>query len=142
MDVFVYGTLTDPEQVGRLLDSFVFVGPATLDGLHAVDGKYPTLAPGGRTAGRLLRTEAIHALDEYEHVADGLYTRVTVPLEGGSPHPDDADVYVGNPTRLNVSDDVDWPAVDVDEPGNDDFAARVRNYVAREDVSIAVERES
>ncbi|WP_435145148.1 gamma-glutamylcyclotransferase family protein [Halobaculum sp. P14] len=45
MDVFVYGTLTAPDRVAELLDSFVFVGPATLRGLRVVDGEYPTLAP-------------------------------------------------------------------------------------------------
>lgn len=151
MDVFVYGTLTDPEQVGQVLDSFVFVGPATLSGLHAVDGTYPTLAPGGRTAGRLLRTEAIDALDAYERVDDGLYTRVAVPLDGGEDHPDEAAVYVGNPDRLDVEGDVDWRgsvasdvAVDDADANADamaDFAARVRDFVATEDVSIVVNRE-
>ena len=80
MRVFVYGTLTNPDRVQEVLDSFVFVGPATLRGLHAVDGQYPTLAPDGRVGGRLLRTEEVDALDAYEGVADGLYTRVSVPL--------------------------------------------------------------
>ena len=143
MDVFVYGTLTDPKQVGQVLDSFVFVGPATLTGLHAVDGTYPTLAPGGRTAGRLLRTEAIDALDAYERVDDGLYTRVTVPLDGGEDHPDEAAVYVGDPNRLDVAGDVDWrgaAANAADDDGN--FADSVRDFVASEDVSIVVARES
>lgn len=143
MDVFVYGTLTDPEQVGRVLDSYVFVGPATLSGLHAVDGAYPTLAPGGRTAGRLLRTDAVDALDAYERVNDGLYARVTVPLEGGPAHPDEAAVYVGDPDRLDVAADVDWSvAGDGDRDDSVDFADRVRNYLAGEDVSIVVDRES
>jgi len=55
MDVFVYGTLTEPERVAEVLDSYVYVGPATLFGLHLVEGRYPTLAPGGETGGRLLR---------------------------------------------------------------------------------------
>ncbi|MGZ0747844.1 gamma-glutamylcyclotransferase family protein [Haloparvum sp. AD34] len=153
MDVFVYGTLTDPEQVGQVLDSFVFVGPATLSGLHAVDGAYPTLAPGGRTAGRLLRTDEIEALDAYERVDDGLYTRVTVPLDGGEDHPDEAAVYVGDPDRLDVDGDVDWgeAVADVADGGveatsadgtDDGFADRVRDFVAREDVSVVVARES
>ncbi|MFB6236189.1 MAG: gamma-glutamylcyclotransferase [Halopenitus sp.] len=162
MDVFVYGTLTDPEQVGQVLDSFVFVGPATLSGLHAVDGTYPTLAPGGRTAGRLLRTESIDALDAYERVDEGLYTRVSVPLDGGGDHPDEAEVYVGDPDRLDVEGDGDWGESGADnggdgaadrevEPPTDavdaadaeaGFSARVRDYVATEDVSITVVRES
>ncbi|MFC7097772.1 gamma-glutamylcyclotransferase family protein [Halobaculum marinum] len=44
MDVFVYGTLTEPERVRELLDSFAFVGAATLVGLRVVEGRYPTLA--------------------------------------------------------------------------------------------------
>lgn len=155
MDVFVYGTLTDPEQVSQVLDSFVFVGPATLSGLHAVDGTYPTLAPGGRTAGRLLRTDAIGALDAFERVDDGLYTRVTVQLDGGEDHPDEAAVYVGDPDRLDVEGDVGWSEAVASDGANgevegatsgvaDDggFADRVRDYVASEDVSITVVRES
>jgi len=60
MDVFVYGTLTEPARVRELLDSFAFVGAATLTGLCVVEGEYPTLAPPdsptddaeGSTAGR------------------------------------------------------------------------------------------
>jgi len=37
MDVFVYGTLTEPERVAEVLDSYVYVGPATLFGLHLVE---------------------------------------------------------------------------------------------------------
>lgn len=55
MDVFVYGTLTNPDRVRTVLDSFVFVGPAVLEGLRVVDGEYPTLVPpaegsSGRTS--------------------------------------------------------------------------------------------
>jgi hypothetical protein len=32
MDVFVYGTLTEPDRVASVLDSFVFVGAAVLEG--------------------------------------------------------------------------------------------------------------
>lgn len=80
MHVFVYGTLTEPERVGRVVDSFVFVGEAILEGLHPVAGRYPTLVPGGQTPGRLLRTADVDALDAYEGVDDGLYVRVHVPL--------------------------------------------------------------
>lgn len=51
MDIFVYGTLTDPEQAGRVLDSFEYAGDAVLSGLHRVEGTYPTLAPGGSVDG-------------------------------------------------------------------------------------------
>lgn len=47
-DVFVYGTLTDRDRVDDLLESFCFVGDAVIEGLHVVEGDYPTLAPGGR----------------------------------------------------------------------------------------------
>ena len=66
MDVFVYGTLTSPDRVAEVVDSYAFVGPAHLHGLHIVVGRYPTLAPGGRAAGRLLRT------DELARLAAGL----------------------------------------------------------------------
>jgi gamma-glutamylcyclotransferase (GGCT)/AIG2-like uncharacterized protein YtfP len=123
MDVFVYGTLTNPEQVARVVDSYVFVGPATLHGLHLVAGRYPTLAPGGEAGGRLLRTDDIDRIDAYEGVDDGLYVRVSVPrTDGGA-----AAVYVGDPDRLDAA--ADWP-------GEGAFADRVRSYVARTDVSV------
>ena len=102
MDIFVYGTLTEPDRVAEVLDSYVYVGPATLFGLHLVEGRYPTLAPGGETGGRLLRTEEMDALDEYERVGEGLYRRVTVPLDAPDGHPDEAAVYVGDPDRLEA----------------------------------------
>ncbi|QLG29136.1 gamma-glutamylcyclotransferase [Halorarum halophilum] len=92
MDVFVYGTLTNPETVRTIVDSLVFVGPAVLEGLRVLDGEYPTLAPpdgdgdergnmaGPTVAGRLLRTDEVDALDAYEGVETGLYVRVTVPV--------------------------------------------------------------
>ena len=130
MDVFVYGTLTDPARGGDHLDSVVCVGPATLHGLHLVDGRYPTLAPGGKTAGRLLRTDEVDALDAYERVDDGLYVRVTVPLDGGERHPAEATVYVGDPDRLDAT--ATWP-------GEGPFAERVRSHLATADVRVAVD---
>ncbi|UWM54145.1 hypothetical protein N0B31_18760 [Salinirubellus salinus] len=48
MDVFVYGTLTDSDVATRVLGDASEYGPdARLTGLHPVDGRYPTLAPGG-----------------------------------------------------------------------------------------------
>ncbi len=125
MHVFVYGTLTDPETVGDVLDSYVFVGSAILRGLHAVEGEYPTLAPGGEVAGRLLRTEQIDRLDEYERVGDDLYTRISVPLDDET-----AAVYVGDPDRLDA--DADWP-------GDGELSERVEQYVA--DGGAWVERD-
>jgi len=127
MDVFVYGTLTEPEQVGDLLDSFVFVGPATLTGLRLVEGEYPTLAPGGETAGRLLRTDEIDALDEYERVDDDLYVRVAVPLDALEGHPPEATVYVGDPDRLGA--DATWP-------GEGSFRERVDAHLSTTDVAV------
>lgn len=126
---FVYGTLTEPERVGEVVDSFVFVGSAVVSGLHAVDGDYPTLAPGGSVGGRLLRTDGYDALDEYERVDDGLYTRVSVPTSEGFDEEAVA-VYVGDPDRLGA--DATWP-------GDGSFPARVRRYVDHE--SVVVTRE-
>jgi gamma-glutamylcyclotransferase (GGCT)/AIG2-like uncharacterized protein YtfP len=117
MDVFVYGTLTDPERVAEVVDSFVFVGGAVLEGCHPVDGRYPTLAPGGETAGRLLRTDEIDALDAYEGVDSGLYVRVSAPrTDGGT-----VEMYVGDPSALDPAEPVEWP-------GTGPFAERVRRY--------------
>ena len=122
MYVFVYGTLTDPERVEEVLESgtATFAGDATLEGLHRVDGEYPTLAPGGRVEGRLLAVdgEALRHLDRYEGVDAGLYVRVTVPFtdrEGTT------EVYVGDPDRLGITG-VDWPA-------GSKFERQVRRYL-------------
>jgi gamma-glutamylcyclotransferase (GGCT)/AIG2-like uncharacterized protein YtfP len=141
MDVFVYGTLTEPDRAAAVLGSFVFVGPATLTGLRLVEGRYPTLAPVGgaaagddrevaQTAGRLLRTEEIDALDEYERVGDGLYRRATVPLDAPDApgnHPDEAAVYIGDPDRLDA--DATWP-------GDGGFDERVAAHLDRSDVRV------
>ncbi|MUW15795.1 gamma-glutamylcyclotransferase [Halorubrum sp. CBA1125] len=138
MDVFVYGTLTEPERVAEVCDSFVFVGPATLTGLRLVEGRYPTLAPGGETGGRLLRTDEIAALDAYEGVDDGLYYRVTVPLDAPAGHPAEAAVYVGDPDRLDA--DATWPDPGGSaEPGSDEtapFDRRVDAYLDATDVRV------
>lgn len=127
MDVFVYGTLTEPAQVGRVVDSYSFVGGAVLRGLHPVEGRYPTLAPGDRVAGRLLRTAGVRALDRYEGVDDGLYVRVSVPKRSADGEP--VAVYVGDPDRLGVGDEVTWP-------GSGSFRERVERYVRDRDVAI------
>ncbi|OYR67954.1 gamma-glutamylcyclotransferase [Halorubrum ezzemoulense] len=127
MDVFVYGTLTEPERVAEVVDSFVFVGSATLDGLRLMEGRYPTLAPGGETGGRLLRTEAVDALDAYEDVGGGLYVRETVPLDAPADYPDAAAVYVGDPERLDA--DATWP-------GSGPFPNRVRSVLDARDVRV------
>jgi gamma-glutamylcyclotransferase (GGCT)/AIG2-like uncharacterized protein YtfP len=142
MLVFVYGTLTDPDRAAQVLDSFDYEGGATLTGLHRVEGAYPTLAPGGSVTGRLLRTEEIEALDDYEGVDRGLYTRVSVPVESdasaserpgasdaAAATPRSAAVYVGDPDRLDAP--VEWPA---DEP----FPACARRFVGREAVYVRI----
>ncbi|WP_224447945.1 gamma-glutamylcyclotransferase family protein [Haloprofundus salilacus] len=139
MDVFVYGTLTDPERVAELVDSYVFVGPARLSGLHPVSGRYPTLAPGGEVAGRLLRTDDVEALDRYEGVDAGLYVRVAVPRistdenslddSRNGEHSGDVAVYVGDPERLDTEEPISWP-------GEGPLDARVRRYVEEHDVKV------
>ena len=128
--VFVYGTLTDPKQVERVVTEFEFRGRATLHGLHRVDGEYPTLAPGGTVTGRVLRTPGIEAFDAYEGVASGLYVRVSVPWDGGETERAtgrSVDVYVGDPDALGVA--VDWP-------GGGTFPERVRRFVSEEAVVV------
>ncbi|WP_436908352.1 gamma-glutamylcyclotransferase family protein [Halosimplex marinum] len=133
MDVFVYGTLTDPERARAVLDHFEFRGSAVLDGLHRVDAAYPTLVPGGSVEGRILRTDDIAALDRYEGVDSGLYVRVSVPLSDDGADRDrsgeDATVetYVGDPQRLDAP--AEWP-------GEGEFVARVRSYVREDDAVV------
>jgi gamma-glutamylcyclotransferase (GGCT)/AIG2-like uncharacterized protein YtfP len=138
MDVFVYGTLTNPAQVASVVDAYVFVGPAVVEGLHAVEGRYPTLAPGGRVAGRLLRTESVAALDAYEGIDSGLYVRVSVPVAdtGGDPAaPESVEVYVGDPDRLDADESVTWP-------GAGDLRARVTRYLAENEVRVRPVRDA
>jgi gamma-glutamylcyclotransferase (GGCT)/AIG2-like uncharacterized protein YtfP len=120
MDVFVYGTLTDRDRATAVLgeDGFEFVGQAQLEGLHRIEGRYPTLAPGGRVEGRLLRTDRLGALDRYEGAANGLYIRVSIPGDG-----ERAAVYVGDPDQIEVSEPVVWL-------GEGTFGERVERYVS------------
>lgn len=126
MDVFVYGTLTEPAQASAVLDAFEYRGPATLDGLHRVDGRYPTLAPGGEVDGRVLRTDDVAALDRYEGVDRGLYVRVSVPA-GDDLDAETVETYVGDPDALGAP--ADWP-------GDGDFAERVRSYLSANEVAV------
>jgi len=134
MDVFVYGTLTDPETVAEVVDSYAFVGGAVLEGLHPVQGQYPSLAPGGETGGRLLRTEETDALDTYEGVDDGLYVRVSVPRADADGEQQGAvAVYVGDHDRLGVGEDVSWP-------GEGSLRERVAAYIEAEGVRVRERR--
>jgi gamma-glutamylcyclotransferase (GGCT)/AIG2-like uncharacterized protein YtfP len=138
--VFVYGTLTDHDRAGAVLDEFAFRGEATLEGLHRVDGEYPTLAPGGRVSGRLLDTPDLDALDSYEGVDRGLYCRIEVPLVAAETPEQTAEAtdraaettcwtYVGDPDPLGVGSEVTWP-------GDGPFADRVRAHVRDEPVVV------
>jgi len=124
---FVYGTLTDPEVAGRVLDSFVYRGRATLVGCHRADGSYPTLVPGGEVTGRLLETDEVATLDRYEGVADGLYVRVSIPFESPDTSPATVETYVGDPDRLDAP--AEWP-------GDGPFERRVAAYVRESDVRV------
>lgn len=126
MAVFVYGTLTDRETAAQVVESVEYRGRATLDGLHRVDGRYPTLLPGGSVEGRILLPPAIEPLDRYEGVESGLYVRVQVPTADGGR----VETYVGEPARLCVPDE--WP-------GSAPFPERVRTYIREHDVVLRSE---
>lgn len=136
VNVFVYGTLTDPERVDAVLGEsdrevqYADDGPATLEGLHRVHGRYPTLAPGGSVDGRLLAVDeaGLEALDRYEGVDRGLYARVPVPRSEEHAGEGTVWTYVGDPARLGA-DDVDWP-------DGESFADRVRAFVARNEIVV------
>lgn len=134
MEVFVYGTLTDETQVAGLLDDYAFRGAAVLDGMHRVEGQYPTLAPGGSSDGRILATDEVATLDQYEGVDRGLYVRVSVPCEdawewvdpGDASHVEagpTVETYVGAPAALGVDEEVLWP-------GEGSFEERVQAVAA------------
>lgn len=123
MEVFTYGTLTDPARVDAVLTEWTAGPAAVVEGLHRVEGTYPTLAPGGTVEGRILRTEEVDALDRYEGVASGLYVRTEIPhVDGGK-----VAAYVGDPERLDAA--ATWPA-------DGEFAARVAWYVRAHDVTV------
>lgn len=126
MEVFVYGTLTDHATASAILDEYEYRGSAELVGLHRVDGRYPTLAPGGTTAGRILATPERDALDAYEGVDRGLYCRQSVPRADGD---GTVECYVGDPAALNAP--VDWP-------GEDSFPERVARFCADTHVVVRV----
>ncbi|QLK27368.1 gamma-glutamylcyclotransferase [Natrinema zhouii] len=132
MDVFVYGTLTERERVATVLGDadYEFAGRATLEGLHRVDGRYPTLVPGGSVDGRLLAVDdaGLERLDRYEGVERGLYVRVAVPETGAAgTDGEQCWVYVGDPDRLGV--DAPWP-------GNGPLRDRVETFVSQTDAVV------
>jgi AIG2-like family. len=125
--VFVYGTLTDDEQVATLLDSYRFISDAVCTGLRRVDGRYPTLVPGESVTGRLLETDEIDRLDRYEGVERGLYHRLPVSLDppvAATTATTTASVYLAAPNAVGLGSlDRYWP----DEGC---FADRVDNRLA------------
>lgn len=123
----MYGTLRDPDRVAAVVEDFEFGPDATLTGLEPVAGEYPTLAPGGRTEGRILRTDEVAAVDRYEGVERGLYVRASVPRADGD---GTVDTYVGDPDRLGAP--TKWP-------GEGPFERRVRRYLATNRVTVSVE---
>ncbi|PSQ32682.1 gamma-glutamylcyclotransferase [Halobacteriales archaeon QS_9_70_65] len=124
MDVFVYGTLRDPDRAREVVGHADFGPDARLVGLGRVEARYPTLAPGGETDGRVLRLRGgdLAALDAYEGVDRGLYARVRMPDGDGGLWS-----YVGDPAALDAG--VTWP-------GDGPFRARVERYVDRHDVRV------
>ena len=138
MNVFVYGTLSESDQADSVLHDYSYRGPAVLEGLQRVEGAYPTLAPGGSVAGRLMTTDDAAALDRYEGVKNGLYVRISVPLVTGSAEGDGdesgrVEVYVGDPDRLDA--DAEWP-------GEGRFAERLLAYLVANDVRVRCRRDA
>lgn len=127
-EVFVYGTLTRPERVSRVLDSWAFGPDAVIDGLERVEGRYPTLIPGGSVAGRILETSEIGRLDTYEGVDRGLYVRVRIPW---SNQPGAVLVYIGDPESLGADVEDAWP-------GDESFTDRVHAYLRSAEVSVRI----
>lgn len=126
MDFFVYGTLGTRTVAADVLSTVEYGPDAVLEGLSRVDGQYPTLAPGGRTDGRILRTNEVGRLDRYEGVEQGLYVRVRVPrVDGGW-----VQTYVGDPEALAVP--VTWPRQGA-------LADRVQTYIRDHGVAVRVE---
>lgn len=127
MDVFVYGTLCEPARARAVLGHAEFGPDARLVGLRRVAGDYPTLAPGGETAGRVLRLGEgdLEALDRYEGVDRGLYVRVRIQADDGAVW-----CYVGDPDALGA--DAVWP-------GDGPLESRVRDYVAATEVRVEFE---
>jgi gamma-glutamylcyclotransferase (GGCT)/AIG2-like uncharacterized protein YtfP len=128
MDVFVYGTLCDPDRTRDLLGHADFGPDARLVGLGCETGRYPTVVPGRTTPGRILqlRKGDLPTLDAYEGVDRGLYVRVQVPRDDGQVW-----TYVGDPDALDV--DVSWP-------GDGTLKSRVERYLEANAVTVETER--
>jgi len=147
--VFVYGTLTDRTRVSELLSEYTFGPAAVCDGVQRVDGRYPTLIPGGQTTGRLLATTELDRLDGYEGVDRGLYCRVSIPVRSAEASEvsdrsrsdrsafdvDTAEVYIGDPSALGVDRQVGWPDAE-------NFSHAVTKYVEANSVRIVMKNHT
>ncbi len=84
--LFVYGTLRSGGGAAGLLRDGRRVGPGTVAGTLYDLGRYPALVLDGRgpVEGEVWRcpADALTRLDEYEGVAEGLFERVEVDVEG------------------------------------------------------------
>ena len=115
IDLFVYGTLTDPERVIALTGKQFERVDATLSGFERVNSPlgYPFILPrpGARVCGVLLRNidpVSLVRLDAYE--AEGeLYRRQVVAVEVADRHVP-AMTYVGHGIRASVAQTAArWP---------------------------------
>ncbi len=106
MDLFVYGTLIEPNLVHRLTGKRFNAEPARLPGFrrYQKSGSYAYIlaCDDGAVHGLLLRDVdegTLRTLDHYEAEGD-LYLRATVVAmtEGG---PRACETYIGNPSALD-----------------------------------------
>lgn len=84
--LFVYGTLRSGGGASGLLRGCRLAGAGTVAGTLYDLGRYPALVLDGRwpVEGEVWRCppDALAGLDEYEGVAEGLFERVEVDVEG------------------------------------------------------------
>jgi len=137
--VFVYGTLIDPDRLSSVLECYTTGPAAVCEGLHRVEGQYPTLAPGGHTRGRLISTPELDVLDSYEGLDRGLYCRVSVPLSSATASrieppftTETVELYVGSPRLLGLADRIEWPP-------SASFEQQVKQYLDSHPVQITLD---
>jgi gamma-glutamylcyclotransferase (GGCT)/AIG2-like uncharacterized protein YtfP len=94
--LFVYGTLQTGGPSNWMLDGFRRLREDSLGGTLYDLGEYPTLVLGGDSLvmGEVWEgpDETLQAIDSYEQVGEGLFSRVSIPLEDGK-----CWVYVAGP---------------------------------------------
>lgn len=111
MNLFVYGTLMEPDLRHSLTGQSIRAEPACLLDFQRFQNPrgYPYIlaSPGGRVDGMLLHgidDKALQALDRYEAEGDlYLRTKVVVATDGGRCP---CEAYIGNPSavaRLGIS---------------------------------------